>query len=166
MRWQRHDPFRGAPSRTGRLEFTASEGHRTGIVLLYLINTLIFTDGAKERRLVRCKICYDDADLRIRKMSGPPIVETIIVGVTADGETFRPSDWAERLCGCMSLFGEDQRISYSPYLKPIIMSGLKCVVVDRRLEQMTFCSDNELQVREGRHEIRQSLHIRNGIRVA
>jgi hypothetical protein len=108
-------------------------------------------------------------------MSGPPIVEIIIVGITKDGETFRPSDWAERLCGCMSLFGEDQRFSYSPYLKPIIASTVKCVVVDRRLEQMrpeafkflmTFCSDNELQVKEGRHEIRQSLQVRKDIRVA
>ena len=108
-------------------------------------------------------------------MSGPPIVEILIVGVTTSGETFRPSDWAERLCGCMALFGEDQRINYSPYLKPIIASGIKCVVVDRRLEQMSpeafqflmsFCRDNELQVREGRHEIRQSLQVRKDIRVA
>ena len=108
-------------------------------------------------------------------MSGPPIVEIIIVGITSAGEAFRPSDWAERLCGCMSLFGEDQRISYSPYLKPIIASGIRCVVVDRRLEQMSpdafkflmaFCSDNELQLREGRLEIRQALLVRNGVRVA
>ena len=108
-------------------------------------------------------------------MSGPPIDEILIVGITRGDETFRPSDWAERLCGCMSLFGEDQRISYSPYLRPVIASGVKCVVVDRRLEQMspeafrflmTFCSDNELQVREGRHEIRQSLQVRKDIRVA
>ena len=45
-------------------------------------------------------------------MSGPPIEEIIIVGITSTGETFRPSDWVERLCGCMSLYGEDQRISY------------------------------------------------------
>ena len=108
-------------------------------------------------------------------MSGPPIVEIIIVGITTNGETFRPSDWAERLCGCMSLFGDDQRISYSPYLKPIIVSGAKCVVIDRRLEQMspeafeflmTFCNDNELQLRQGRHEIRQSLQVRKDTRVA
>jgi hypothetical protein len=124
---------------------------------------------------VRCKICYDAGEFRIRKMSGPPIVEIIILGVTSNGETFRPSDWGERLCGCMPLFGEDQRISYAPYLKPVIVSGVKCVVVDRRLEQMspeafeflmTFCRDNELQVREGRTEIRQSLLVRKDIRVA
>ncbi|HVY04458.1 MAG TPA: DUF3579 domain-containing protein [Burkholderiales bacterium] len=108
-------------------------------------------------------------------MSGPPIVELIIVGVTAEGETFRPSDWAERLCGCMSLFGDDQRISYSPYCKPILAAGIKCVVVDRRLEEMSpdafkflmaFSKDNELQIREGRNEIRQSLAVRKDIRVA
>jgi hypothetical protein len=109
------------------------------------------------------------------KMSGPPIAEIVILGVTTRGEVFRPSDWAERLCGCMSLFGEDQRISYSPYLKPIIASGVKCVVVDRRLEQMnadafnflmTFCSDNELQLRQGRDEIRQGVSVPKEIRVA
>jgi len=105
-------------------------------------------------------------------MSGPPIVELIIVGITSAGETFRPSDWAERLCGCMSLFGEDQRLSHSRYLKPMIASGVKCVAVDRRLEQMspeafkflmTFCSDNELQLREGRLEIRRLLRVRKDI---
>jgi hypothetical protein len=30
------------------------------------------------------------------------IVEFIIQGVTLDGKPFRPSDWAERLCGVMS----------------------------------------------------------------
>ncbi len=91
------------------------------------------------------------------------ISEIIIVGVTTSGQVFRPSDWAERLCGCMSLFGEDQRIAYSPFVKPIIASDIKCVVVDRRLEQidaeafgflMAFARDNELQLRDGRHEIR------------
>ena len=47
-------------------------------------------------------------------MSGPHL-EIVIVGVARTGQIFRPSDWAERLCGCMSLFGEDQRINYSPY---------------------------------------------------
>jgi len=108
-------------------------------------------------------------------MSVPPIVEIIIVGITTDGEPFLPSDWAERLCGCMSLFDEDQRVSYSRYLKPISVSGVRCVVVDRGLEQMSpeafkflmaFRSDNELQLREGRLEIRRSLQVRKNVRVA
>jgi len=65
----------------------------------------------------------------------------------------------------MSLFGEDQRITYSPYVKPIITGDVKCVVVDRRLEQidteafgflMAFARDNELQLRDGRQEIRHT----------
>ncbi|MGH8636700.1 MAG: DUF3579 domain-containing protein, partial [Burkholderiales bacterium] len=60
--------------------------------------------------------------------------ELVIQGVTQSGERFRPSDWAERLCGMMSVFGEDKHLSYSPYLKPIMADGLSCVVVDARLQ--------------------------------
>jgi len=60
--------------------------------------------------------------------------EIVILGITAKGEKFRPSDWAERLCGMMSLFGEDRLLSYSPYLKPVMTSEATCVVVDRDLE--------------------------------
>jgi hypothetical protein len=97
------------------------------------------------------------------------ISEIVIVGVTTSGQVFRPSDWAERLCGCMSLFGEDQRITYSPYVKPIIAGDVKCVVVDRRLEHldveafgflMAFARDNELQLRDGRQEIRHVVKAR------
>jgi hypothetical protein len=108
-------------------------------------------------------------------MSGPPIVELIIVGLKTDGEVFRPSDWAERLCSCMSLFGDNQRKSYSAYAKPVSASGVNCLVVDRRLEHMspeafqflmTFSRDNELQIRQGRQQIRQSLQVRKGPKVA
>ena len=85
--------------------------------------------------------------------------ELVIVGVTLSGSKFRPTDWAERLCGCLSVFGEDQRISYSPYVKPIVAEGIKCAVVNRLLEKinpaafsflMSFASDNDLCVRQGR----------------
>ncbi len=89
--------------------------------------------------------------------------EIVIQGITATGEKFRPSDWAERLCGMMSVFGEDRQLSYSPYLKPVIVTGTSCVVVDSRLAQldtaaykflMSFAQDNELQIRPGRLEPR------------
>ena len=85
--------------------------------------------------------------------------EIIIIGITESGTTFRPSDWAERLCGVMSLFGEDQRISYSPFVRPILSAGVRCVVVDRRLQELRpeafeflvgFARDNELRLRAGR----------------
>ena len=86
-------------------------------------------------------------------------IEFVIRGVTQDGSTFRPSDWAERLCGVMSAFGGDHRMQYSPYVHPVTSAGVRCVVVDRRLETiepmafrflLNFARDNALQVREGR----------------
>lgn len=91
------------------------------------------------------------------------LAEIVIVGLTVSGRPFRPGDWAERLCGCLSVFGEDQRIRYSPYVKPIVADGVKCVVINRRLEDLdpiaycfllSFAKDNELQVREGRAQTR------------
>lgn len=106
-----------------------------------------------------------DASARILRMnhdarSGTPAApEIVILGMTVSGRKFRPSDWAERLCGMMSIFGEDRLLSYSPYLKPIVANGLTCVVVDARLEAldppafnflMDFARDNELKMRPGR----------------
>jgi len=85
--------------------------------------------------------------------------EIVILGMTTSGRKFRPSDWAERLCGMMSVFGEDRHLSYSPYLKPILADDLTCVVVDGSLAQidpaafrflMDFARDNELKIRPGR----------------
>lgn len=85
--------------------------------------------------------------------------EVVIRGMTHDGKTFRPSDWAERLCGVLSVFGTEKRMEYSPYVQPITSAGVKCVVVDKQLEEvepiafkflLSFASDNELQVRPGR----------------
>ena len=89
--------------------------------------------------------------------------EIVIQGVTETGQSFRPSDWAERLCGMMSVFGQDRHLSYSPYLKPIIAGGIRCVVVDLRLEGIDpdafrfllgFAKDNELKLRPGRKDKR------------
>ncbi len=85
--------------------------------------------------------------------------EFVIMGVTAEGKPFRPSDWAERLCGVMAAFGGDHRMQYSPYVHPVTSGGVRCVVVDLRLEEIEpmayrfllgFARDNELRTREGR----------------
>ena len=87
------------------------------------------------------------------------IVEFLIQGVTLDGKPFRPSDWAERLCGVMSAFGGDHRMQYSPFVHPVTTAGVRCVVVDVRLEEiepmayrflMGFAKENELKTRDGR----------------
>jgi hypothetical protein len=85
--------------------------------------------------------------------------EFVIRGVTLEGKPFRPSDWAERLCGVMSAFGSDGRMQYSPFVYPVSSGGVKCVIVGVRLKEiepmaytflMNFAKDNELETRQGR----------------
>ena len=95
-------------------------------------------------------------------IANPKPNEFFIQGVTLDGQTFRPSDWAERLAGAMSCFrpggvqgGIDSFIGYSPYCVPRIINGIKCVIVNEELRDvepmawdfvMNFARDNQLQV--------------------
>ena len=85
--------------------------------------------------------------------------EIVIQGVTESGDTFRPSDWAERLRGMLSVFSDDGYLAYSPFLKPIMAGGLRCVAIDRELERrdppayaflLQFARDNQLKMRPGR----------------
>jgi hypothetical protein len=86
-----------------------------------------------------------------------------IIGITADGQPFRPSDWSERLAGAMSSFrpgssigGAAAHIGYSPYCQPRTVEGAKAVLIDEGLRDiepmawdfvMDFARDNGLQVR-------------------
>lgn len=85
--------------------------------------------------------------------------EFVIVGQTLEGGCFRPHDWAERLCRVLAPFGGQPGAAMSPYVRPIISSGVKSVVVDARLAEIDarayrfitrFARDNELIVRPGR----------------
>ncbi len=89
--------------------------------------------------------------------------EVVIRGMTRAGKLFRPSDWAERLCGVVAQCGADRRMQYSPYVWQVLSEGMTCVVVDGRLEAlepmayrflMNFARDNELDVRMGRSHAR------------
>ncbi|MDP2004931.1 MAG: DUF3579 domain-containing protein [Rubrivivax sp.] len=87
-----------------------------------------------------------------------------IQGLTLEGRTFRPSDWAERLAGAMSCFrpgggsaGIGGYIGYSPYCVPQVVDGVKCVLVNEALQGiepmawdfvMNFARDNQLRVAE------------------
>ena len=87
-----------------------------------------------------------------------------IHGITKDGRTFRPSDWAERLAGAMSSFrpggvqgASGPVLGYSPYCVPRMIGDRKCVLVNEALRDiepmawdfvMNFARDNELQVEE------------------
>ena len=86
-----------------------------------------------------------------------PTPNLIIQGLTLNGRTFRPSDWAERLSGVMSTFGGDRRMSYSPYVRPLTYEGVKSVVVAKKFQEidhrafdflLSFARDNGLQVHE------------------
>ena len=88
-------------------------------------------------------------------MTTPEPTTFIIVGLTKEGRKFRPSDWAERLCGVMSAFGAERKMKYSPYVGPGDHNGQKAVFVDGRLSEiepmayrfmLNFAQDNDLQI--------------------
>ncbi|SFU65423.1 DUF3579 domain-containing protein [Nitrosospira multiformis] len=94
-----------------------------------------------------------------------PIKELLIKGIRHDGSTFRPSDWAERLCGVAALLDSDAIVPIrahqaarpgfycSSHVRPAIISGVICVIVDLRLRDLEkrvwdfvtgFAHDNNL----------------------
>ena len=97
-------------------------------------------------------------------MTDPAPRKFCIQGITRDGKTFRPSDWAERLAGAMSSFrpegsaiGRAAFIGYSPYCEPRSIDGMRSVIVDEALRGlepmawdfvMNFARDNNLVVVE------------------
>lgn len=92
----------------------------------------------------------------------PPVAhEFFIQGITSDGKPFRPSDWAERLCGVMACFreegsgGPNAHLQYSKYVRPTMIEGIKSVVVSAQLRSieplayhfvLNFAKDNDLRV--------------------
>ncbi len=97
-------------------------------------------------------------------MTSQPPRQFTIQGITLEGRSFRPSDWAERLAGAMSSFrpggsagGIGAFIGYSPYCVPRVIDGIKCVIVNEALKGiepmawdfvMNFARDNRLKVVE------------------
>lgn len=82
------------------------------------------------------------------------IKKIIIQGITDTGETFRPSDWAERMSGQLSTFHK-RRIHYSPMLQPSVKDGNKCVLLDPKLKDtnpelynsiLHFAHENHLKI--------------------
>lgn len=81
---------------------------------------------------------------------------TIILGITESGKKFRPSDWAERMCGNLCTF-RNRRIIYSPLLRPAIYEGIKSVIMSNQLSEqhpnlykqlLEFAKTNKLVVKE------------------
>jgi len=107
-------------------------------------------------------LCAAASVRRLLPMATPPAKEFFIQGITHDGRTFRPSDWAERLAGVMCQFRPGgavpgSHLNYSPWCVPTVIGGVKCVVVHIDLREaepmawdfvMNFARDNDLQVAE------------------
>ena len=88
--------------------------------------------------------------------------EVFIQGITHEGKTFRPSDWADRMCGVMSQFRPGgprlgSHLTYSPWCVPMVINGVKSVVVNAELRDaepmawdfvLNFARDNNLQMAE------------------
>lgn len=81
--------------------------------------------------------------------------KVIIQGITHDGGKFRPSDWAERLCGAVATYGPSRRIIFHPNVNLASIDGIKCVVIDASLEEddemlfdflTDFADENKLQI--------------------
>jgi len=77
----------------------------------------------------------------------------IIRGITTQGSRFRPSDWADRLAGAFAVIDPNNRTNYSPYVQPMTLDGIPCVVVDKKLRDsnptayrflQTFAKSNDL----------------------
>jgi len=80
----------------------------------------------------------------------------IIESVCDDGRRFRPSDWIERIAAAVGRFGPDHRLTYTQAVRPAIIDGDKCLVVDKCLRQdnrqlydfiLNFATSNRLRVR-------------------
>lgn len=94
------------------------------------------------------------------QFEGAPDTPFLIVGITSDHRTFRPSDWADRLAGVMSSFQPiglqgDQRLQVSPYAVPARHAGISSVRVDPAIGQiepmalsflLNFARDNDLML--------------------
>lgn len=88
-------------------------------------------------------------------MQEQSLQDIIIYGVTSNGKVFRPSDWAERLCGILSSFDKGNRLLYNDLVHPVLIDKVRSVAVDSQLESlnesmfrflMDFAADNDLRV--------------------
>ncbi len=97
----------------------------------------------------------DDEKPIKQPVANTPLQKKILItGITDSGTQFRPSDWAERMSGCLSTF-DKHRIRYSPLLQPTMRDGHKCIILDPALKNsnpklyesiLEFAENNHLVV--------------------
>ncbi len=92
----------------------------------------------------------------------------IIHGVTESGHRFRPSDWAERLAGVMAQFrppgSTGSHPTYSPYVLPVVIDGVRGIVVDLRLRELEplahkFVVDSRARQQPAHRRTRTRFHM-------
>ncbi|MGB4882610.1 MAG: GNAT family N-acetyltransferase [Neisseria sp.] len=98
--------------------------------------------------------------------------EIIIHGTTSTGKVFRPSDWAERLCGILSSFDQGNRLAYHKWVSPMLVDQVRSVAVDKKLEEINpvmfrflldFAHDNDLRVMEYEELKAEEDNKKNGV---
>ena len=89
----------------------------------------------------------------------PGVAEFVVLGITVEGEVFEQPQWAEQLCNMLGTVGPDGRLIYSSHVRPVMVDGVKSVVVrvslelvDKKAFEMIrqFVAEHRLQVRAGR----------------
>ena len=90
--------------------------------------------------------------------------EWLILGITTEGRTFRPSDWAERLCGAIAEYNNGCLV-YSDLAYPVTRNGQIGMVIETLLSNenptiysflMNFAQDNRLKIIVGRESPRSA----------
>lgn len=79
----------------------------------------------------------------------------VIHSVREDGQRFRPSDWVDRISSSIASFGPDRRLRYASMVRPKVIDGERCLVIDSTLADinpviynyiMEFARTNRLKV--------------------
>lgn len=85
----------------------------------------------------------------------------LIDSLCEDGRRFRPGDWVERISASLASFGKEHRLQYADEVRPCIIEGRKCLLVEKALQErrpelyhhiMRFARENHLIIREDRRE--------------
>ncbi len=61
----------------------------------------------------------------------------VIHSVRENGERFRPSDWVERISSSVASFGPDRRLRYASMVRPKVINGERCLLVDPTLADIS-----------------------------
>lgn len=87
------------------------------------------------------------------------VSEFVIQGITEGGQLFQQPDWATNLCNMLGTAGQDGRMIYSSYARPLMIDGVPAVVIRVSLQNVDpkafdmvkqFVAEHRLKVRSGR----------------